>query len=271
MGTLAPRFERYVALGDSSTEGLDDPDGRGAYRGWSRRLAARIAAAQGTLLYANLGVRGLTTRQIRDRQLEPALAMRPDLATVFSGTNDLTRRRFEPGALAGDMEAMQRALVAGGARVLTFTLPDLTPIMPLARWLAPRIRSLNEALRAAAARSGATLIDFAVYPVGVDPRLWSEDRIHANAAGHARIAAALAHALALPGSDDAWQRPLPPPAARSRWERLTGEVTWMRRHLLPWVGRGLGARASGEPGVPAPATLQPVESARATFPAPPAP
>ena len=64
MGTLPRRFERYVAIGDSSTEGLDDPDGRGGYRGWSRRLAERIARAQGTLLYANLGVRGLTTRQI---------------------------------------------------------------------------------------------------------------------------------------------------------------------------------------------------------------
>ena len=53
-----PRFERYVAIGDSSTEGLNDFDGRGGFRGWSRRLAARIAAEQGGLLYANFGVRG---------------------------------------------------------------------------------------------------------------------------------------------------------------------------------------------------------------------
>ena len=31
-------FRRYVAIGDSSTEGLDDPDGRGGYRGWANRL-----------------------------------------------------------------------------------------------------------------------------------------------------------------------------------------------------------------------------------------
>ena len=93
------QFERYVALGDSSTEGLDDPDGLGGYRGWSRRLAERIASGQGGLLYANLAVRGRTTGEIREQQLVPALALRPDLATVFSGTNDLVSRRFD--VLAG--------------------------------------------------------------------------------------------------------------------------------------------------------------------------
>ncbi|OYU99868.1 MAG: lysophospholipase, partial [Verrucomicrobiales bacterium VVV1] len=40
-------FSRYVALGDSSTEGIDDPDETGGYRGWSQRLAEHIAAQQG--------------------------------------------------------------------------------------------------------------------------------------------------------------------------------------------------------------------------------
>jgi lysophospholipase L1-like esterase len=61
-----PRFfARYVAIGDSSTEGLDDPDGRGGYRGWADRLAQRVAQAQPSpLLYANLAIRGRTTREI---------------------------------------------------------------------------------------------------------------------------------------------------------------------------------------------------------------
>src|SRR5216117_2056008 len=108
------RFERYVALGDSSTEGIDDPDGRGGYRGWSRRLAQRIAEVQGSLEYANLGVRGRTTHQILRHQLAPALALRPDLATLFSGTNDVVGGRFDRDAVAHDIEAMQRALIAGG-------------------------------------------------------------------------------------------------------------------------------------------------------------
>jgi lysophospholipase L1-like esterase len=35
----------YVAIGDSFTEGLDDPSPSGAYRGWADRLAGRLSAA----------------------------------------------------------------------------------------------------------------------------------------------------------------------------------------------------------------------------------
>src|SRR5688500_8097932 len=123
------RFERYVAIGDSTSEGLDDPDGRGGYRGWANRLAERLAERQGSVLYANLAIRGRTTRQIREQQLDRAVAMRPDLATVVAGTNDVLRRSFDPRTFGDDLYAMQSALTGIGATVLTFTLPDLTPVM----------------------------------------------------------------------------------------------------------------------------------------------
>jgi lysophospholipase L1-like esterase len=253
------RFERYVAIGDSSTEGLNDPDGSGDYRGWSRRLAALIASAQGGLLYANFGLRGLTTRQILDQQLEPALSMQPDLVTIFSGTNDVLRRRMDPGSIISDVEHMQRAFIENGAMVLTFTLPDLTPIMPMARWIAPRIRTLNVAVRTASTRTGATLLDFAAYPVATDPRLWHEDRIHANAAGHARIADALAFALGLPGTDDAWGRDLPPLPPLTLGAKLAAETRWVRRYLLPWIGMGMRTRLTRREREPALPSLEPVD------------
>lgn len=229
------RFARYVAIGDSSTEGLIDPDGRGGYVGWSRRLARRIAAAQGGLDYANLAVRGLTTRQVLETQLEPACALRPDLATVFTGTNDVIARTFDPDAFAHDMTIMQRALAGSGAAVLTFTLPDLTPLMPSARRIAPRILALNERLRAVSASTGARLVDFAAHAVATDRRFWNADRIHANAAGHARIADALAHALGLPGSDGRWSVPPADPIAESAPARLLRDAWWHVRYLLPWL------------------------------------
>jgi len=235
-------FACYVAMGDSSTEGLVDPDGCGGYRGWSRRLAGRIADVQGELLYANFGVRGLTTREILDQQLEPAVSMQPDLVTLFSGTNDVLRQRFDPVSIRSDVEAMQRTFIEKGARVLTFTLPDLTPLMPLARCIAPRIRALNAAVCAAAAHTGATLLDFASYPVTTDPRLWHADRIHANALGHERIAHALASALDLPGADETWKRDLPPRLAPTLGSRLEAEIQWMQRYLFPWVGESVRAR-----------------------------
>ena len=60
--SIPKRYERYVAIGDSTSEGLDDPDGRGGYRGWANRLAERLAELQGSVLYANLAIRGRTTR-----------------------------------------------------------------------------------------------------------------------------------------------------------------------------------------------------------------
>jgi lysophospholipase L1-like esterase len=253
------RFERYVAIGDSSTEGLDDPDGLGGFRGWANRLAERIASAQGSLLYANLGIRGRRTRQILEGQLEPALAMQPDLVTVFSGTNDVVSRGFDPGTVARDMETIQRALIGAGATVLTFTLPDLTPVMPLARWIAPRVHALNDALRSAAEASGAILVDFAIYPMASDPRLWSLDRLHANSAGHARIAAALADALALPGATGDWRAPLPDVTSPALGQRLAAEWTWGRDHLFPWIWRHLRGRSSGDGRQPKRPRLLPVD------------
>jgi len=244
----SPRvFTRYVALGDSSTEGLDDPDEAGGYRGWSQRLAERLhATTSPDLHYANLAVRGLTTAQVRERQLDAALAMRPDLSTVFCGTNDVTGFRFDAARVAADIEHMQRALVAGGATVLSFTLPDLTPLMPLARLIAPRIAALNRALADASRNTGAILVDFAACPVATDRRLWSEDRIHANSVGHARISDALAHALHLPGTNGDWREPFPTLLSQTRGQWWSAETRWIRRHLLPWVFQGLTGRSSAD-------------------------
>jgi lysophospholipase L1-like esterase len=240
------RFRRYVALGDSSAEGLDDPDGHGSYRGWADRLASQIASANGELLYANLAIRGRRTRRIREEQLPPALEMRPDLAVVFSGVNDVVAGSFDLASLAADVEAMQRSLVEVGASVLTFTMPKLDRVLPFARQLAPRLRELNRALREVAAATGATLVDFEHHPVTADPRLWSADRFHANSAGHARIAAAMAHALGLPGTDASWSEPLPPTAAPGRLRRLLDDAGWARRFLLPWLWRHARSRSSGD-------------------------
>ena len=252
-------FARYVAIGDSSTEGLDDPDGLGGYRGWANRLAERVAASQSSpLLYANLAIRGRSTRQIRDEQFEPALALRPDLVTLFSGTNDLLRPRFDAQAVGNDMEIMQRRLIDAGATVLGFTLPDLSLVLPAARPIAGRVRALNDALRHASAASGAILVDLAKHPVGSDPRLWGEDRLHANSLGHSRIADALAWGLDLPGTDETWSQPFATPWSPSVWERVVAEIRWQRNYFLPWVWRHLRGRSSGDGRGPKRPTLSEV-------------
>ena len=239
-------FHRYVALGDSSTEGLDDPDGAGGYRGWADRLAEQLAGVNPSLLYANLAVRGRLASQIRAEQLTAALALQPDVATVFAGVNDLLRPGFDLDRIAADVEHLQRTLVEAGARVLSFTMPDLSRVLPLARRLTPRVDGFNARMREVANRSGALLVEFGSHQVAGDPRLWAEDRLHANSQGHARIAAALAYALGLPGSDTSWTQPLDRPARLRPHELARAELVWTRRHLAPWVVRRVRGQSSGD-------------------------
>ena len=251
-------FERYVALGDSSTEGLDDPDGAGGYRGWADRLATAVAKENPTLQYANLAVRGRLVRQVRDEQLAPALALRPDLATVFAGVNDVLRPSFDLAAVARDLEALLGGLVDAGATVLTITVPDPSRVMPVARRLAPRISAYNATVRRIAESTGARLVDVGSSQVAGDPRLWSADRLHANSLGHERIAAALAHALALPGADASWADPLPAAPRRPPHQVVAAELAWWRGHFVPWLARRARGRSSGDGVQPKRPALAPV-------------
>ena len=130
-------FRRYVAIGDSSTEGLEDPDGEGGYRGWADRLAEIIANAQAEPLdYANLGVRSLHLSEIRATQFNAAMAMQPDPLSIFGGANDLLSVTCNFARIRADL-----ALIFGEARsrdsmVVTFTMPDPSSMNPFGRRLA---------------------------------------------------------------------------------------------------------------------------------------
>lgn len=248
-------FARYVALGDSSTEGLDDPSpsAPGRYRGWADRLATQVAAAQTLhhpdaprLTYANLAIRGRRTRQVLETQLAPALAMRPDLATVFAGTNDVIQSGFDLNGVLADLGTMQRALRAQGATVLTITMPDLSDLIPFAGRVSARLAEFNAGVRALGEETGTLVVDLAAHPWVTDSRLWSADRLHANHEGHRRIAEALAARLGVPGSTAAWSDPLPTRPAPSPMARALGDLGWVGGHLLPWLWRHARGRSSGD-------------------------
>lgn len=249
-------YSRYVAIGDSSTEGLDDPDGHGGYRGWANRLALHVANAQDVpLLYANLAIRGRTTPAVHAEQLTPALTMRPDLVTVFSGVNDIVRRRYDADDVVWHMHEMFLAFIDAGATVLTITMPDLSEVAPIARLVQRRLLDLNARVRAVCAQTGVHCVDLANVPVTRDLRLWSGDRLHANSQGHARIAEALAQALGLPGHD-AWAVPLPSAPSPTLVRRIGGEVRWVGEHFAPWVWRHARGISSGDGRQPKRPVLQ---------------
>jgi lysophospholipase L1-like esterase len=252
-------FHRYVALGDSTTEGLDDPRPGGGYRGWADRLAECLEAAEPGLLYANLAVRGRRIPQVHAEQLGPALALEPDLVTVVAGLNDVLHRRYDPAATVGHLEAMLTELRATGATVATFTLPDLSPVVPLARIVRARLDAYNEAMFEICERTGAIVFDLASAPITRDPRAFSIDRLHASTLGHERIAAGMCEALALPGSDGAWAEALPDRPRRGPHAAVAAEVVWVRRHFGPWLVRRVRGRSSGDGRFPKAPELIPVE------------
>ena len=254
------KYLRYVAVGDSQTEGLNDGDEKTGYRGWADGLAELLAVHEPQFRYANLAVRGRLAAQIRAEQTTAALALEPDLVTVMVGMNDLVRPGFDAPAVAAELDAMLTAFTACGARVVTFTFPDVAQITPLARHLRPRVLDFNERIRTAAHRHGALLVDTFSYPVITDPRLWSADRIHATPLGHARIAAAVAHALGVPGSNSSWADPLPPLPPVPPWHRVRTELTWVTTFLGPWLIRRLRGRSSGDGRTAKRPQLQPVHT-----------
>ncbi|UMP00079.1 SGNH/GDSL hydrolase family protein [Amycolatopsis sp. EV170708-02-1] len=237
---------RYVALGDSQSEGIGDGDETTGYRGWADRFAEQLAATGEPVLYANLAVRGRLAGQIHAEQLGPAVALRPTLATVVAGMNDLIRPNYDAEAVAGHLEAMFAALTAAGATVATVAFPDIGRIAPIAAPLRRRVADLNGRIRNAAARLGVTVVDGDRYEVTSDPRLWCADRLHANPSGHARIAAAVAHGLGIPGSDDSWTRPLPSATGRTGWQSASTELLWLAEFLGPWLVRRLLGKSSGD-------------------------
>ncbi|MER5200344.1 SGNH/GDSL hydrolase family protein [Streptomyces sp. NPDC002755] len=239
-------YVRYVALGDSQTEGLGDGDDTVGLRGFADRFAEHLAALNPGLRYANLAVRGRTAGQIRAEQLGPALALRPDLATVVAGVNDLLRPRYDAAEVAGQVEEMFAALTDAGTQVVTLTFPDVGKIAPLARPVRSRVVDLNTRIRAAAARHGVAVAETGRQAVTTDPRMWTADRLHASPLGHERIAAALAQAVHLPGSDDTWTLPLPPHRVPAGRHAAAAELRWAAGYLGPWLVRRLRGRSSGD-------------------------
>lgn len=239
------QYRRYVALGDSCAEGLDDPypDG-GGYRGWTDLVAGRLALADPALRYANLAVRGRRMDQILEEQVPLAVSQRPDLATLFGGGNDVLQGRWQRTADA--LDATVAALTDAARTVVLFTLPDIARIPGLRR-LRPRVEALNTLLAATADRYGALLVDVRTDPSCHDERLYGPDRLHLGPLGHQRVAAHVLAALGFP--HDAWLTPLTPAAREPHWRTAARHLAWLRHHVYPAVHSTVRNRIIGrQPG-----------------------
>src|SRR5215467_10127046 len=175
-------WRSYVAVGDSFTEGLDDPHPEtGIFRGWADLVAESLATTTPDFGYANLAIRGRLFDNIVDEQVPPTLRMQPDLVSFAAGGNDALRRGFQPERLIARFNTVVSTLRASGADVIIFRFADVTKRLPGQRVILPRVTLLNEAVGRAAEKHGAHLVDLWADGEFANPALWSADRLHLNA------------------------------------------------------------------------------------------
>ncbi|MGA5305234.1 SGNH/GDSL hydrolase family protein [Nucisporomicrobium flavum] len=239
-------WKSFVAMGDSFTEGMDDDYPDGTYRGWADLVAARLAVEAGPDFgYANLAVRGKLLDQVVAEQVQPTLAMRPDLVSFAAGGNDVLRRKVDPWGLVHRLDPVIGRLRAAGTDVILFRFADVTGHLPGQRIVGPRAAALNDGVRELAQRHGAYLIDLFADDAFRNPLMWSADRLHLSAAGHRRVAAHVLTTLGV-GVDEEWML-VPPMPAPTPWLLARGaDLRWAGQHFAPWLKRRLVGDSSGD-------------------------
>jgi lysophospholipase L1-like esterase len=244
-GTLVYGFDSYVALGDSFTEGLNDPLPDGSFRGWADRLAEILAGGRSGFQYANLSLRGKMLDEILDEQLPIALELKPDLVTLCAGGNDIIVPGADVDAVAQRLEEGVAKLREAGIPVLMFNGPD-TKVLSVMSVLRGKVAIYNTHLWAIAERYGARVVDlWAMGPLH-DRRAWSDDRLHFSPEAHRRIALKSAEALGIPVDGD-WREPWPEEMVPSRWiDSRRSDLTWTKVYLLPWIRRQLKGQSMGD-------------------------
>ncbi|MEW9530384.1 SGNH/GDSL hydrolase family protein [Microbispora sp. NPDC049125] len=246
-------YRSYVAVGDSFTEGLNDPLPEGVsqdlgpvtrYRGWADRVAERLAVLEPDFRYANLAVRGKLIDQVAAEQVPRAVALKPDLISFCAGGNDLIRPGADPDRMAKKVAAAVRELRGTGADVVMFTGTDPrdTPIM---RRLRGKFAIFFMHVRSISDLYGCRLVDMWSMQGLRDWRAWSEDRLHMNEVGHRLVAAKVLHVLEAPGEDD-WRMTWPPRERIDPRVKRREDAQWLREHLGPWVGRRIRGTSSGD-------------------------
>lgn len=250
-------FQRYVALGDSFTEGVGDPDPThpNGVRGWADRVAEVLARRTPSFGYANLAIRGRKLPAIIAEQVDAAIALRPDLVSIHGGGNDVLRPKVDIDALAASYDEAIGRLTASGAHVVMFTIadPGLNGVIKVIRG---RTAIFNEWVREIAEKHGATLVDMWRMRGWKVAEVMDEDRLHLNAVGHQMIAISALDALGI-AHDLEPIPPTPAPVLSARQQRAANLV-WARTHLAPWVQRRVTGRSSGDGVEPKRSTFQPI-------------
>ena len=237
---------RYVAIGDSFTEGVGDELPGGHVRGWADIAAQGWADAAGEPIeYSNLAIRGKLVWPIVEQQLEPALALRPTHLSFNGGGNDMLRPRTSISHVVDAFSRVLRRCDEEGVQLILISGANPSGQLPLGSLIQRR----GDALAAGVA---ARMADRPELPRAWNwsdrelstPGYWSPDRLHMNARGHHRVAARVLTTLGYEPPLAWWSLPSLSGAASPRG------AAYYRQHVGPWVKRRVTRTSSGDGRMP---------------------
>jgi acyl-CoA thioesterase I len=184
LGAPAAGEARVVFLGDSITEGWGKPNRGEFFPG---------------KLYVNRGISGQTTPQMLVRFRQDVIDLKPKVVVVLAGTNDIAENtgKMTLEEIEGNIASMSELARANEIRVV------LCSVLPASEFSwhkglepAPKIKALNEWIKAYAAKNGFVYVDYYSHMVNGEGGLKAElspDGVHPNKAGY-EVMAPLAEA-----------------------------------------------------------------------------
>ena len=185
-------WHRYVALGDSFTVGIGDSVEGFAKLSAMDWLADALRQANPGLQYTNLAKSGLFVSEIREQQLETALALEPDFVTLVAGANDLLKGRFNAAGWEQEFQKLFEALSQSGAVVVTGGVPDFPLLKTLKEshqaGMTRIITKANDMMRRLADRYQVVFVDSWSISALSNQEDWSLDGVHLNSRGYFKFA-----------------------------------------------------------------------------------
>ena len=242
-------FTRFIALGDSMTEGMCDEIVDGQYRGWADRVADTLAKENPNFTYVNLAIRGKLLHQVIDDQIPEAAKFVTGLETLLSfhaGANDVLRPNYQAEVAFAKYEKGISDLTKTGATVMVFTVIDrVEGNGKTAQLWHERFSAFNVNVRQVANKYGAIIIESDSAKWMADLRFLARDRLHLNSDGHWRLSQAVLENLGKE-SNPKWKIPLDPATAKSRLRKNLENIIWIIIFVLPWIWRRVRGRSSGD-------------------------
>ncbi len=179
----------YVAIGDSSVEGLgaSHPD-----RSYTGIIYQQLKLTLKNTQYHNLGKAFAKVNDVIENQLDKTIALKPDLITISVGTNDIIKKTSFKEFEKELFHLLSNLKTNTTADIVINTIPDLTnaPVVPRHMRLAGKVilSRVNNIIRKQAKACDVRLVD--LYETSriftrSYPEVLSEDGFHPSDFGYA--------------------------------------------------------------------------------------